>query len=335
MRKKKDKKKINKKIILLLVSIILVVAIFLLYNNRKVNKKVDTENQSQTVLKYKTGNIMLGDVNATYDSEDINYNNSTSGMKSHNVQNAIDELYNSITDGCYVGYSKGTENGTIYTCNKQTGDAAGSYIFDSSEVIYDNTISDLDALVVEDAINELIQRISYCRSHYVKQNETSSGYECKNKSDSTLTVANSIVNLTYGDVVDDAYTYDGDGVVSCVTSDPTKLTCAVDDTNNVITLTAIGANSGVVSVTVSATEGSDYLPPQSKSIIVPGISQRTVNITAPTVNSSSLTYNASYQDLLSDAGSCSTGGTMYWYTTDYVTTTAPVFATENAGGRKL
>ena len=56
------------------------------------------------------------------------------------------------------------------------------------------------------------------------------------------------------------------------------------------------------------------------------IGQRTVTITAPTVNSSILTYNGGGQNLLATAGSCSAGGTMYWYSSNPTTSaTTPNF----------
>ena len=60
------------------------------------------------------------------------------------------------------------------------------------------------------------------------------------------------------------------------------------------------------------------------------INQRTVTITAPTVNSSTLTYSGSAQNLLATAGSCSAGGTMYWYSSNPSTSsTAPTFSTSS------
>ena len=61
------------------------------------------------------------------------------------------------------------------------------------------------------------------------------------------------------------------------------------------------------------------------------ISQRTVTVTAPTVNSSTLTYSGSAQNLLATSGSCTAGGTMYWWSSNPSTsqTTAPSFSTSS------
>ena len=60
------------------------------------------------------------------------------------------------------------------------------------------------------------------------------------------------------------------------------------------------------------------------------ITQRTVTITAPTVNSNTLTYSGSAQNLLATAGSCTNGGTMYWYSSNPTTSnTAPSFSTSS------
>ncbi len=56
------------------------------------------------------------------------------------------------------------------------------------------------------------------------------------------------------------------------------------------------------------------------------INQRTVTVTAPTVVSGTKTYSGSAQNLLSAAGSCSAGGTMYWYSSNPTTSsTAPAW----------
>ena len=61
------------------------------------------------------------------------------------------------------------------------------------------------------------------------------------------------------------------------------------------------------------------------------ISQREVSVTAPTVNSSTLNYSGSAQNLLATAGSCGNGGTMYYWSSNpsKTQTTAPTFATSN------
>ena len=61
------------------------------------------------------------------------------------------------------------------------------------------------------------------------------------------------------------------------------------------------------------------------------ISKREVTVTTPTVVSGILTYSGSAQNLLSTAGSCSAGGTMYYWSSNPSTTqtTAPTFSTSS------
>ena len=59
------------------------------------------------------------------------------------------------------------------------------------------------------------------------------------------------------------------------------------------------------------------------------IVQREVTVTAPTVKSGTLTYNGSNQTIAGSAGSCTAGGTMYYYTSNYTTTSAPAFSTSS------
>ena len=134
--------------------------------------------------------LVVGSVYGTtlFNSNTVSYDNGTTGLKSRNVQNAIDELYSSVLNGCKPGYSKGEDNGTVYVCNKESSDVVGTIEFDSSDVRYDNS-KGLTATTVQGAISELAGLISNCKNNYSKQNETSNSYECTiNTLPSTLTV---------------------------------------------------------------------------------------------------------------------------------------------------
>ena len=79
------------------------------------------------------------------------------------------------------------------------------------------------------------------------------------KNVSTLTLANTNIDLTYGINGENTYTYDGDGTISCESSDETKVTCSVDKNNHKISLVPIAVTEEDVTITVSSTEGTYYL----------------------------------------------------------------------------
>ena len=86
-------------------------------------------------------------------------------------------------------------------------------------------------------------------------------------------------------------------------------------------------NAGIYYATATTAGNSIYnasLLNCSKAVT---INQREVTVTAPTVNSSTLTYNGNDQIITAAAGSCTTGGTMYYYTKNYTSTSAPTFNT--------
>ena len=238
--------------------------------------------------------LVVGSVYGTtlFNSNAVSYDNGTTGLKSRNVQNAIDELYSSVLNGCKPGYSKGEDNGTVYVCNKESSNAAGTTEFDSNNVRYNNNNKGLTATTVQGAISELAGLIGYCKNNYSKQNETSSSYECKiNTLPSTLTVTESVVNLTYnGTSSDNSYSYNGDGVVSCTSSDTTKVTCTIDTANNKVVLSPVGATTGGVTITVSATATPNYYAPTDATFTV-NVSKAT--LTCPTQGTSSQTYTGS------------------------------------------
>ena len=232
----------------------------------KPNKKV-LYNQSNNLFAPK-----LGDISSyLFNSTEVGYKNNDTDIISTDVQNVIDELHKFITGGCYVGYTKGTDNGTTYVCNKDNA-AATTKIFDSKEVTYDNSESGLLSNNVQDALTEVYLLVGekWCIDNYSKQNETSSSYECRiNTQPSTLTVANSTVSLTYnGSSTNNTYSYNGDGEISCTSSDTTKVTCTVDTTNNNITVTPVAATSTNVTITVSATATANYYAPTAATFTV-------------------------------------------------------------------
>ena len=74
----------------------------------------------------------------------------------------------------------------------------------------------------------------------------------------TLVMANENVNTTYGTNTSNGYTYDGDGNVSCSSSDTSKVTCSVDTTNKKITIVPKSATASAVTITVSSSETNEY-----------------------------------------------------------------------------
>ena len=129
-----------------------------------------------------------------------------------------------------------------------------------------------------------------------------------------------------------SYTYDGNAKTPAVTvkdgsttlTNDTDYTVSYSNNTNVGTATVTITMKGAYNSTTKAT----YTGSTSTTFT---INQRAVTVTAPTVNSSTLTYNKSAQTIAGSAGSCSAGGTMYYYTTNYTTTTAPAFGTSGKG----
>ena len=72
-------------------------------------------------------------------------------------------------------------------------------------------------------------------------------------------------------------------------------------------------NAGTYYVWAKCDTSTNYNAVTAKYIGTATISQRTVTVTAPTVQSNTIKYNGSAQALLSGNGSVSAGGTMYYY----------------------
>ena len=79
-----------------------------------------------------------------------------------------------------------------------------------------------------------------------------------------------------------------------------------------------------VVVRASAAGNTDHIAGTADSTVTVTVSKITVTPTAPTLTTGTLTYNGSAKTL-ANAGSCTTGGTMYYYVS--TSSTAPSFST--------
>ena len=84
----------------------------------------------------------------------------------------------------------------------------------------------------------------------------------------TLTLTNSSVTLTMGTNGENPYTYNGDGLLSCTSSDDTKVTCNVDTINNKIELVPVATTTSAVTITISGADGVNYLAPADQTFEV-------------------------------------------------------------------
>ena len=78
----------NKNIIIIVVIVLLVIGLVISFNSEKVKLNGKTKN-----TEYKNEGPFLGDSNYIYNSSDVYYDNTTSGLTSDRVKGAIDELY--------------------------------------------------------------------------------------------------------------------------------------------------------------------------------------------------------------------------------------------------
>ena len=305
----------KKKIIIIAIVVLGLIGLIIGINSKKSVSKIPSN------VWYNMGDVTY----YLYQGNEVSFNHNK--LVSKHVQNAINELYAAMSSDCYIGYTKGEETATLYTCSKSNQDSFSALLYEASNVLYDNTDSQMESSNVQEAIVELTNHIPYCKNEYTKQNEIGDSYDCvRTIRTPLLAVASSSVTLTYGTNGSNTYAYDGDGILSCQSSDTTKVTCSVNTANNTISLTPVVATTDNVTITVSATAGTLYA--QATPItFTTTVNKRTVTVTAPGVSSSTFTYNNDNKTLFTSAGSCSAGGTMYWYSAPTTNTTAPSFST--------
>lgn len=299
----------KKNYILFIFLLIMIFSIFSFKNKRTILDDNTNYNQSGSFGDIGGGILFAANV--------INFG--STNMSSKNVQNAISELYQAIYDGCKIGYIKGTSTNSMYTCNKSSAGTSQSLVFDSEDVNYDNTSSGLVATNVQNAIIELSNQIPNCLSDYSQINVTSNSYDCGRR----LTITANAQTVTYGTAISSAISQVT--VADLPSGYSLQSITLTPSTTNVTLSGTITPSSAVIYDENNNNVSSNFVIQYNTGVLT--INKRTVTITAPAVNSSTLTYSGSAQTLFTSAGSCSTGGTMYWYSAPATTSTAPTFST--------
>ena len=106
----------NKVLVVGIIALVIVLSLVIIINT--TNKKLDKETKYNNSYKPNYDEeLKLGDV--LFNSTDVNYDNTDSGLSSTTVKEAIDELYdNLLQKECAIGYSKAKTERGIYTCAK-------------------------------------------------------------------------------------------------------------------------------------------------------------------------------------------------------------------------
>ncbi len=126
-------------------------------------------------------------------------------------------------------------------------------------------------------------------------------------------------------ILEKTYTYDGNNKSAAFTTTSGLAPSVTYYTDITCTQSATPKNVGVYYAKATTSGNEQYKPAALGCTKAVTINKRTVTITAPTVNSSSLTYNGEEQIISKNAGSCTAGGEMYYYIKNYTTSTAPTF----------
>lgn len=85
------------------------------------------------------------------------------------------------------------------------------------------------------------------------------------KSDPTLTVSSNSLTAAISSSNDLTYTYDGDGIISCSSSDTSIATCTVNSSTNNLTIKSVGAGTATVTLNAAA---SDLYKSTSDQVLV-------------------------------------------------------------------
>jgi len=135
----------------------------------------------------------------------------------------------------------------------------------------------------------------------------------------SLTFTASGSTLTYNGSTQNIGTvsYTGDGTAYYIVKTSSSVPAANDSgwtsVANGTTIKSSAATATTYYVFLKSSAGTNYSAVDPKSAGSKAIGKRTVTVTAPTVKSDTIRYTGSAQALLSGNGSCTAGGTMYYY----------------------
>ena len=244
-------------------------------------------------------NVLISDTdsNATFTQSEFrnlyaNYHvsvNSYDGQRSSTTM-SLSSNSGSITEGASTQVTITTNGDGALSCSSSTANATCSIT---------GTTLTINGVSVGSAVITVSQASG--ATHLATTDVTYTATIEPSTQPSTLAVANDIVNLTYnGSSSDNTYSYNGDGTVSCNSSDNTKVTCVVDAVNNRVTVSPQGATSSGVTITVSASATANYYSPTDATF--------TVNVAKATSTMSLSTNSGTITEGESDTVTITTNG---------------------------
>ena len=209
-----------------------------------------------------------GDITSNY------YVNTSNGLLTVTIATPTVTLNTKNADNrVYTGSPIVADTATVTLANNETYNGTVTYTY------YSDSNCSIDATTVAP---------TNVGTYYVKAtidafgNYNTSESNCVNHSilpkKATISIQDSTTTLTYGSNGFNTYTYDGDGTVSCSSSDTTKVTCSIDPINNRINLVSGVSTTSPVTITISAGTGTNYSAADNKTFTV------NVNKAIPVVN---------------------------------------------------
>lgn len=154
---------------------------------------------------------------------------------------------------------------------------------------------------------------------------SNNNYKLPSSNTTTISITAKTATLSWGTT---SWVYNGSAhSTTCTVSNlESGDTCTVTLSGNTIT------NVGSTTVTATELSNSNYALPSAtadKSTTLT-VTIRTVEINEPTYNSATLTYDKTEKQITAQDGSCTPGGTMYYYIS--TSSTKPTFSTASGSG---
>ena len=153
----------------------------------------------------------------------------------------------------YTGSSIAASTATVTLVNNEAynGTVTYTYYTDSNCTVGATTVAPTNVgtyyvKASTEAFGNYNAGESYCVNHSILPKKA------------TITTEDSTKTLTYKTSDTVAYTYDGDGTLSCSSSDETKVTCSIDTSNHLINIIPVEATINPITITLSAGNGMNY-----------------------------------------------------------------------------
>lgn len=194
---------------------------------------------------------------------------------------ALNSKAGKVTINCLNTAEEPVISNKTYNGNELTGVTGGSFI---------NISGSATGISVGSYKVEAVPNKNYCWfDGTTGKKEYTWSIQERQKNDSTLNISESVVSLKYPNNKTLTYAYNGDGQVSCSSSNTKVATCSVNTTNKTLNITSVASGTSVITLSAPTTDNYNSISKRVSVTVTAELSGGSVKITGTNTYGETLT----------------------------------------------